>query len=1152
MVSRRALIVAPLYDGQWLPPLAGRPDVVKRLTKCLKEQGGYDVKALDGIVKPPELLQAIEDFFSSDGELFFYFYGHGCVRKNGNGYFAASSARNFEEGIPMAEVITSAVTSKAQEIVLILDCCHAGAATEVTSVTITGLAEQAIQQAGRVLLAGCASHQNGWEVKADDEQKKIGAFSYHVLKGLEGEASYGRGKVRGSMLGTYVTEVFKAWNQDPISLNREAGSRECIITSGFPIKAIPVPSSEASDKQARLIGLPFKPSQLFVGRSAEIDSLRTLLTVGDKQVAVSATVEGLGGIGKTEVILQLIYQPDILATYKTVVWLDGAGPLPPQWEKVAIELGLKNRGTESTELIQLVERKLRMIGNPLIVLDNASEWKPVANLIPKGIALLVTTRTQGFGGNDFRHLELGVLSDESATNFLIQMVAALENDPSLPQLVNALEGHALALELAGWNINYLGISAGKYLQRLDKRKADYDRALEATKYGKTVDACLALTWDGLKYDASRVLWRRASLFAPTSAHRDLLQLSFTGDERTRYEIRRMSQSRRHRLKLLLSDPEEFDNAYAELRSFHVLARVEGSNSERWAMHRLVRAYGRERLQGGEVVFHTMSLSEWLRRPTLPLEPEIPHLVSAILDSARYASEFSSLLKERSVSREIFSRSISSDEITLRFDSSQFINYIREQLRDPKALTMILEGLVDINEDVRVQSIRLLENVGPIPEVLEGLASSLGDPDLLVRETAGRTLAKHGGDRTVSILSAAVNNPNERISLTAVKALGFMGEKAYAALREALDCEHQASRIEAALLLCEHKQQEGSQTLIDAIHSVSKQEQGRFIDALGNVKDPKAVPTIVNFLSEKSHCINAIRALERIGDSTVYSQLVVFLKSEGDGGVGDAAKKVLTGEVDFITLKNELNSNEDTAIRNKIALLLCEHKQQEGSQTLIDAIHSVSKQEQGRFIDALGNVKDPKAVPTITRFLSDAENRLRAIQALGEIGDASVYPNLVELLEINNSDVKCALIKSIEKLNVPDGFNRFIDALSQQITSAQVSDPFPGLALEMLQRNNVSLPLELITWLLLKSVNWKIRQRSAVYLGEAKNAEAVPFLIEALKDSDCDVRNETSTALGLIGDPRAEARLAEVAANDSSEKVKKAASKALGVIREEKT
>jgi HEAT repeat protein len=1035
MVSRRALIVAPLYDGQWLPPLAGRPDVVKRLTKCLEEQGGYDVKALDGIVKPPELLQAIEDFFSSDGELFFYFYGHGCVRKNGNGYFAVSSARNFEEGIPMAEVITSAITSKAQEIVLILDCCHAGAATEVTRVTITGLAEQAIQQVGRVLLAGCASHQSGWEVKADDEQKKIGAFSYHVLKGLEGEASCGRGKVRGSMLGTYVTEVFKAWNQDPIFLSREAGSRECIITSGFPIKAIPVPSSEVSDKQARLIGLPFKPSQLFVGRSAEIDSLRTLLTVGDKQVAVSATVEGLGGIGKTEVILQLIYQPDILSTYKTIVWLDGAGPLPPQWEKVAIELGVANRGAEPIELIQTVEHELLKRGNPLVVLDNASEWRPVSNLIPKRIALLVTTRTQGFGGNDFRHLELGVLSDESAASFLIQMVPALENDFSLPQLVTILAGHALALELAGWNIRYLGISAEKYIQRLNKHQADVNVALEATKYGKAVDACLSLTWDGLKHDASRILWRRASLFAPTSAHRDLLQVSFTGTEEAQDDIRERMRYESMSISSILCDPEEFDDAYVELRSFHVLARVEGSNSERWAMHRLVRDYGRERLQTGDVALHATSLAEWLRHPTLPLEPEIPHFVATILDSARFANEFQILRRAqrgRIVEREIAYLSIlSSDGECMVFDSAQFIYYIRDQMKDSKALTMILQGLADANEDVRIQSVSLLENIGPIPEVLDALASSLGDPDFRIRETAGQTLAKYGSDKIITILSVAVNNSKECASLAAVKALSLMGEKAHSALEEALKCENKATRIEVALLLCQRGKQQGCHVLIDLIHSVSKKEQGNFIDVLVDAKFMKSVPTIVG-------------------------------------------------------------------------------------------------------------------------FLFDDEHRIIAIKALGRMGDTTVYPNLLEVFKTDNGDVQCAVANSIERLNILEGFYGLAAVVLEQIHSGQVSEQLSVIVVEILQRNHIEIPLELINQILLKSSRWQTRKNCAIALGKAKNTNAVLSLIEALGDSDPNVRYETVQALGLIGDLRADARLVEVAANDSDENVKKAATKARKAIREEKT
>lgn len=56
-----------------------------------------------------------------------------------------------------------------------------------------------------------------------------------------------------------------------------------------------------------------KPSQLFIGRSAELDYLRSMLIDGSKPVAISATVEGLGGIGKTELILQLLQEPEILS-----------------------------------------------------------------------------------------------------------------------------------------------------------------------------------------------------------------------------------------------------------------------------------------------------------------------------------------------------------------------------------------------------------------------------------------------------------------------------------------------------------------------------------------------------------------------------------------------------------------------------------------------------------------------------------------------------------------------------------------------------------------------------------------------------------------------------------------------------------------------
>ena len=898
MSTRRALIIAPLYDNQWLPPLAGRHVLVERLSQCLSDYGHYDVEVLDGLVSPGQFRESIYDFFDTDGELLFYFYGHGCLRRSGQGVFATSKARLYDEGVDMSEVTQAALNSKAREVILILDCCHAGAANPIVKSTLSTIATQINSGVGRCLLAACAEHQQGWETKTKDDEI-LGAFSSHILEGLAGAASYGQAKVRASLLGAYVTDAFTSWKQDPISQTYETGSHHCVITYDFPHETSFIPDTESDDNKpltlaalkelaAELIkdkvsvndkplilGVPFKPSQLFVGRSAEIDYLRTMLVNSDKPVAISATVEGLGGIGKTELVLQLIHDPDILAAYKTIVWIDGAGPIAPQWQKVAHDLGVKNPPEEPVDLVYKVEQELRQRGNSLIILDNATEWNSVSEVMPRSLPLLVTTRTHGFGGNRFHNWELQVLSDEAAKDFLIQMVRELTNDPSLLRLIHALEGHALALELAGQNIKYLEVSANEYLERLNKHQEDLHHALSATRYGKTVESCLTVTWENLRHPASRILWRRASLFAPTSAPRELLKIS-CGSNQYIYRALHSSLTREFKdiLTGLLIDKHEFSEAYAELRALHVLSRFEDFNNQRWAMHRLVRDYGRARLRFGEVIWHSIAFTKWLTEQRDSIELDAPHFVVAILDSVRYFGEF----KRYGLIDHFFR---STRRRSYYYSPIRLINLIRNQLGTPKAVTIILEGLTDVNEDVRIQAIQLLESIGPIPEVLEGLTTSLNDLEPRTRKVTGETLAKHGGEKTISFLSEVMNGPHQRARLAAIQALGLMGEKAYETLKKALGSNDLAIRIEAALLLCEQGQQDGSQILIEAIQSVSQQEQGRFIDALRAAKDRKAVPTIIGLLSNPWHRIRAIGALGEIGDVSVYPLLLDFLKDDND-------------------------------------------------------------------------------------------------------------------------------------------------------------------------------------------------------------------------------------------------------------------------------
>lgn len=643
---RRALIVAPAYAGGFLAPLVGSRQLVKRLAECLKNLGRYEVELLASEVKKTDLNRKLGELFDSDGELLLYFYGHGCLN-GGLGFFATTDGEPYSEGVEMSGVLRRIAESRAREVVAIFDCCHAGAAMQAAPLSAAA-AQPVIQSLagkwGRAVLMGCAAHQEGWETRATDQQKALGAFSFHVLEGLEGKARGHANRVRAGTLASYVTDVFSSWRQTPLSIVVDGGDYLCTITD-LPAAAEPPHSDVSARQPSQFIGVPFRPSTFFVGRSSELDWLLTTLLDQRRRIAITASVEGLGGIGKTELILQLLHHPQMTTAFDVFLGLDAAGPLLPQWERTASELGIEVIGTESAEVVARIGAELRRRYRALIVLDNAHEWTSIAHLIPPVIPLVVTTRTRQFGGAAFIHQELTVLPPPAATELLVKSVSWLKDDPDLPRLVERLDGHALALEIAASNIQYWDLSARDYMERLNQYQTDTHGAPTATGARQTVDSCLALTWNALRHEASRTLWRRDSLFAPVPDHRTLLQVSFSGMPSTRYELHdllgaRYKDFRTDRLPpYLLHDAGEFPAVYAELRAVHVLGRVEGFNGERWAMHRLVRDFGRARLQKGEVMMHGLAMSEWLQARTLPLGPEIPHFVSTILDTARFVGEF---------------------------------------------------------------------------------------------------------------------------------------------------------------------------------------------------------------------------------------------------------------------------------------------------------------------------------------------------------------------------------------------------------------------------------------------------------------------------------------------------------------------------------
>ena len=84
------------------------------------------------LISPPEpitratLRGAITQLFATECDIgLFYFSGHGFVR-SGDGWIVTKDAREYDEGIPMSEILRLANESPVKNKIIILDCCYSG------------------------------------------------------------------------------------------------------------------------------------------------------------------------------------------------------------------------------------------------------------------------------------------------------------------------------------------------------------------------------------------------------------------------------------------------------------------------------------------------------------------------------------------------------------------------------------------------------------------------------------------------------------------------------------------------------------------------------------------------------------------------------------------------------------------------------------------------------------------------------------------------------------------------------------------------------------------------------------------------------------------------------------------------------------------
>jgi Caspase domain len=218
-VARRALIVGiNTYGGSMglKACVADAEAMAKVLSRNKNAEKNFDCNVLadrmadDSPITRPKLRVALQELFAFDGDVLLYFSGHGFLAKTG-GVLCTSDAVSGDPGVSMQEVVDLATQSPAQQILIILDCCHAGDIANPAMLNRDGGKNPlATLRENMTVIAASRGAEGALEAGGH------GLFTGGLVDALEGGAADHMGFVTAPAIYVYVSRRFTAWDQRPV------------------------------------------------------------------------------------------------------------------------------------------------------------------------------------------------------------------------------------------------------------------------------------------------------------------------------------------------------------------------------------------------------------------------------------------------------------------------------------------------------------------------------------------------------------------------------------------------------------------------------------------------------------------------------------------------------------------------------------------------------------------------------------------------------------------------------------------------------------------------------------------------------------------------------------------------------------------------
>jgi tetratricopeptide (TPR) repeat protein/nucleoside phosphorylase len=374
------------------------------------------------------------------------------------------------------------------------------------------------------------------------------------------------------------------------------------VLATFTLPSFDGPSSPVAP--AAVWNVPYRRNPYFTGRDELLDRLAQQLSLepqDDRTTTRRAAltqpqaIQGLGGIGKTQIAVEYAYRSRELNRYTHIFWVNAASEEALLTDFVQLAELLPafpaTGETDQRKLVEAIKRWLEQCQERwLLIFDNADEVALVRAYLPRrGLGSIVLTTRAHAVGSLATPIEVDTMGWLEGTQLLLRRAqrfehASEEEVNQAGNIVVALDHFPLALDQAGAYLEETQCSFADYLALYQTHRQALlaQRGTLSTDYPHSV----ATTWS--------LSFQKVQQKSPAAA--ELLELcSFLAPDRIPEELLRDGAAYwPAALQQAVADPLRFQQLMADLLKFSLVKRLEGEQA--LSIHRLVQAVQRDRME----------------------------------------------------------------------------------------------------------------------------------------------------------------------------------------------------------------------------------------------------------------------------------------------------------------------------------------------------------------------------------------------------------------------------------------------------------------------------------------------------------------------------------------------------------------------------